>query len=185
MAFVANRLRPFLALLWVLGGLPVAVGSEVPADVALRAALIYRFTTLTEFPPPSSTNEDSAVRIVVFGQDAVAGPLEKAAEGKKVWGRPLVVSRTASIDGTTNAHVVVLGSAPASAAEALLKSLREKPVLTIGASDNFCAKGGMLNIVRQEQRLGFEVNADAVKRAGTKGLHLNPIVYKLGRTVRE
>lgn len=185
MACVADRVRPFLAVLWILGALQAFGGSEVPADVALRAALIYRFTTLTEFPTASFTNEDSAVRIVVFGQDTVAGPLEKASEGKKVWGRPIVVTRTTSIDETTNAHVLVIGASQAATVEALLKSLREKPVLTIGGSDSFCAQGGMLNISRREQRLVFDVNADAVKRAGQKGLYLNPIVYKLGKTVRE
>lgn len=42
------------------------------------------------------------------------------------------------------------------------------PVLTVGDLDQFAAKGGMIGLVMQSNRVRFEVNLQSAERAGLK-----------------
>ena len=48
---------------------------------------------------------------------------------------------------------------------ALLERAQDADILTVGAADSFLALGGMVNFMRQEDKLRIEIGLDAVQRA--------------------
>lgn len=175
----------FAILLALIGGLVPGSAAEPASESSLRAVLIYRFTTLAQFPAASFASPEAPIRIVVLGNDPVFEPLRKLVADKKLAGRPIEVSTTTSPDVAAEGLVVYVAPSAAASTDALLRQTQEKPVLSIGSVGAFCAKGGMIAIFRKEQKLDYDINADAVQRAAQKGLQLNPIVFKVGKTVRD
>jgi hypothetical protein len=49
---------------------------------------------------------------------------------------------------------------------AVLQAVKEKPILTIGDTEGVARKGGIVNLVRRDDSVGFEINSEAGKRAG-------------------
>ena len=50
----------------------------------------------------------------------------------------------------------------------LLTSVEALPILTIGDGENFIRDGGMIQLVKVEGHIRFEINLDAAKSAGLK-----------------
>jgi hypothetical protein len=65
-------------------------------------------------------------------------------------------------------------------AEGIIEALRSKPVLLVADADEFARRGGMINFVLERNKVGFEINAAVIKRAG---LSANAQLLKLARTV--
>lgn len=65
----------------------------------------------------------------------------------------------------------------------VLRTLAERPVMTIGFGADFCSDGGLLCLTPSAAaRARFEVNLDAVARSG---LRINPRVLQLSRPNRK
>ena len=52
--------------------------------------------------------------------------------------------------------------------DAVLSSLAGTPVLLVGEQDHFAREGGMINFVEVDQKVRFEINEAAAKKAGLK-----------------
>jgi hypothetical protein len=62
-----------------------------------------------------------------------------------------------------------------------LAALKGTGVLTVGESDKFAAAGGMINLVREANKVRFEINALAAEQ---QGLKISAQLLKLARAVR-
>jgi len=79
-------------------------------------------------------------------------------------------------------HVVVLDAAVGASMKEMLASLKDAPVLTIGESEQFAEADGILNFVRDGDKLRFEANLDAAQQAG---LRISAQFLKLAKAVRK
>jgi hypothetical protein len=55
------------------------------------------------------------------------------------------------------------------------------PVLTVGDFEGFAGRGGTIGFIRQENRVGFEINEESARKAGLK---VNAKLLYLGKSVR-
>ncbi|MCK5905932.1 MAG: YfiR family protein, partial [Gammaproteobacteria bacterium] len=64
----------------------------------------------------------------------------------------------------------------------ILAVLRNRPILTISDIDGFSQKGGMITLININERIHFEINPVAFKRAGLK---VSSKLIELARLVTE
>ncbi len=169
-----------LLLVWALGLRLDA--ADAASETQLKAALIYRFATLAQWPDTAFADAEAPVVIAVVGRHGLEAAVRGIAADKKIGKRPVLV--VADPDFKSAVHVLVVAAEGGRTdLKALFGRLAERPVLTIGDPSGFCAEGGMIGLRREDARLTFDVNIRALRRVESAGLKLNPQVLKLGRIV--
>ncbi len=185
MSSTASRTHTWHAARWA-AALLAAVCFAAPAadDEAARradeikAVFIYKFTSYITWPDDT----DAVFTIAVLGENRLLNPLKAIAEKKTVDARPLVVRECANIDDLAGAHIVLLSESMEGHLEAILKKAEAEKMLTVSNSPGLAQKGVAIDFITVEDRIGFEMNMNAVKRAG---LTVSSQLVKLAALVEE
>ena len=131
----------------------------------MKAAYLYRFLSFVEFPPTSFDRPDSPIVIGVLGAEDVLQELAAIVPGRVAQGRPVAVRRVADAAAAAGVHLLYIGRGQA-AQLARLPLVRGQLVVSdwTGALDH----GAVVNFVRQEGRVRFEVAMEAAARRDIK-----------------
>jgi hypothetical protein len=97
-----------------------------------------------------------------------------------VQGKELALVQPANRGEASSCHLLVL-TEQAKPMEEWLKAVQDLPVLTVSDAPEFIARGGMLGLVVEENKVRFEANLEAVQRAKLK---LSSQLLKLARVVK-
>lgn len=147
-------------------------------EQAVKAGFIYNITKFTVWP--NDTYEDEVFNLCLFGDDNLGGGLE-ALYGKLVSSKPLVLRRNIDDSDLHRCHIAFIAKDTPGNMQKTLKKLRHFPLLTVSDSPNFTDQGGMVGLVRDGRRVGFEVDLKAVKAAR---LHISAQLLKLAKKVK-
>jgi YfiR/HmsC-like len=81
--------------------------------------------------------------------------------------RPFAVRHIKAGEALDGCQILDLTSAEPATAVALLKATQtRRSLLTVGNGRNFCSAGGMICLLQDQPRGGFEVNLSAIRGAG-------------------
>lgn len=151
-----------------------------PSENQIKAVFIYNFVKFVEWPSHVFQSPDSPIVICTLGQDGLTDAIDTLS-GRTAQGRKLVLKPIGRPAQADHCHVVYVARSEKGQFAAVLRPTREA-VLTVGDMRGFAANGGIINFAMAENRITFEVNVDAVARAG---LRLSSQLVKLARVVRE
>ena len=152
-------------------------------ELAVKAAFIYNFAKFTEWPEDVFADARSPIEISVMGSGPLVDLVEASVAGKQVHGRSIVVTRTSSVPpADRTCHVLVL--MPDSPDEGLPDppTAAGRPILIVTEVPDLAASGGMVNFTRRDNQIHFEINLDAIDRAGLK---ISSNLLRLATIVRE
>ncbi|CAK0779374.1 Transmembrane protein [Gammaproteobacteria bacterium] len=155
-------------------GMRLALATEsLPGLVhenVMKAAYLFNFAVLTEWPKPFST-----LNLCISAEEDLAQALNSIV-GKKVRGMDLNLVRLVTWRDISHCHILFLGEVDRLQVRDLLNRLRDSPVLTVTDVEGMMVEGVMIGILESADRLTFEVNLAASRRAGliisSKLLHL-------------
>ncbi len=143
------------------GGLTIGAQAQSLEEHDAKAAFVLKLVNFVQWP----SNGSNDLVIGFIGADQTSEALQRLASGKLVNGRGITVRRL-SQDGDLKAcQVIFLGAAGRKDFPSVLERLRGTSVLTVGESDGFGQRGGMINILLNDGRIRFEVNPHAAERA--------------------
>ena len=152
------------ALLLLLAGLGVARGQEAELEYRLKAAFLYNFLKFTQWPTNKYVPAQPAMVVGCLAEDPAAPLLARFLEGKTVNGIPIQVVTFQETQDPRSCHVLFLGRSRKGQIEDTLARLRDAPVLTVGETDLFAHRGGIINFVRHERTFRFEINLEAAEK---------------------
>ncbi len=155
----------------------VAARAQMVPEAELRAAFVYNFLLLVEWPESASVSGDQPFLLCDFG-DSEWHPALRALQGRGLGRRILRVEKIESPPALSNCHAVVIASARE--LPAVLQVLKGRPVLTIGDYEGSVSAGVMIGLTRVDAHLAFDINLDAA-RAG--GLRVSAKLLRLARHV--
>ena len=101
-----------------------------------------------------------------MGEDPFGNILDRLAKKLKKKNRPLVVTPQVSIVDMPQCHVLFVSQSEKSNVNQILLRAREYPVLVIGDTPGFAEKGISINFYLEKNKIRFEINREALKRAG-------------------
>ncbi len=157
---------------------PLAAASPPPQEYEVKAAFLYHFAHLVDWPAPSAPGEPFVIAVV--GYDPFGATLDEVLAGKSVRGQPVRVQRFAGAAQLAGARVHILFVGREHVRRAL-SALAGQPVLTVGESQRFAKRGGMIGFrATGEGRVAFDINR---QRAEQSGLRLSSQLLKLARIV--
>jgi hypothetical protein len=127
----------------------------------VKAAYLFRFLSFVEWPAASFERPESPIVIGVLGADDVLEELRAVVPGRVVQGRPIGVQRVQDPAAVAGIHLLFVGR-EASGQLARMRPVRG--VLVVSDSPSGLDQGAVVNFVRSEGRVRFEVAVDAAAR---------------------
>jgi YfiR/HmsC-like len=153
-------------------GLAFAIGfksfaqNSQPSEYQIKAAFVYNFAKFVEWPTQALAAPTSPMVIGMLGENVFHGDLEKTIRGKAINDHPLQFKKFDSVAEATNCQVLFIGPSEKKHLPKILESLRGTSVLTVSETDEFIENGGMINLVIVDNRVRFQINNEAAKKAG-------------------
>ena len=162
---------PFLLLFLMLAYSVLAhaapVAEPIVDEYQVKAAFLFNFAKFVEWPTEAFSDPDAPLVITVFGEDPFNGSLE-AVRGKLVNNRKLTIRRVKEIQDIGKSNVLFVSPSARKELARILEALQGQNVLTVGEDGVFTQCGGIINFVKEDNRVRFEVNVTAAERAGLK-----------------
>ena len=171
-------LHSAIGVLLVMTLLSAAAFSATP-EYEVKAAYIYNFAKFFEWPRNESA---SSFTVCIYGKDPFQGYLEDAARNKFVKDLPFVIRRLAEKNESWDeCQMLFIGLTTVARTEAVLAHVQGRSIVTIGESDSFTEKGGMIGLVVDQGRVRFDINLAVITAAH---LQVSSRLLALGRTVK-
>lgn len=169
-----------IALFAVASVLAIALAQNYK-EAEVKAAFLYHFTGYVEWPASAFESSSSPFVIGVLGKSEVLSSLQNVVRGKNWNGRSFAVRRVDTAKEMRECQVLFVAGAEAKRLPQILEILGDAPVLTVGESEGFAQKGGIINFFMEQSRVRFEINPDAAKRAH---LTISSKLLNLAKVVR-
>jgi hypothetical protein len=138
------------------------IGAQGTVEAALKAAFLYNFVKFTEWPP-EVVPSDGAIRLCVFGDEAVATALEQTVKGRQVDGHSFTVARM-NVD-LSSCHVLYVTGVDRRQTLQVIERVKTAPVFTVSDLDGFAALGGVGQLFVEDGKMRFALNPAAAQRA--------------------
>ena len=146
------------------------------AEYAVKAAYLYNLAKFTEWP---NTEQLGGLTMCLYGKDPFGGFLDEAVRGKQAHGLPILIRRLpAGDEHLDGCQVLFFGSTVR--IEPVLNRLQGRSILTVGESDGFSERGGMIGLVVDHGSVRFDINLAAI--AGGR-LRVSSRLIEIGRVV--
>jgi hypothetical protein len=157
----------FQRRLQLLAGLLLALlapaGLTQPGlEQQIKAAYLVNFLKYIEWP---GTHSQST--ICLFGNDGLSVALARY-EGRLVSNRELVLRRVSSPDQLGGCQILFVPDTEEARFAAVLRWTENRPILTISDAELFLRQGGGIALIPSDARLQFDINLEALQRAGLK-----------------
>ncbi len=138
-----------------------------PSEYQLKAAFLYHFAQFTEWPAAAFAREDSPLVIGILGENPFGAALEQTLRGKTLLKHP-VSSRilSSATEATNGCHILFVSSSEKKRLPEIIAALGKASILTVGEADRFTETGGMINFVRQGNKIRFQINDGAARAVG-------------------
>lgn len=162
---IFKRLRPLILLPWLLL-FPALLGqTQTMTEEQLKAAYLVNFLKYIEWPVAAASRPTH--NICLFGRD-ILGPYLAVYEGRSINGREIRIRRVSNAEQMSDCHELFVPDAEDARLGVALRWSEKLSVLTVSDSDIFVREGGAIGLVASDGRMQFDVNLEALHRAGLK-----------------
>jgi hypothetical protein len=171
-------LRPRRAALyrWAVGLIGVALlglaaptlsaQTEPSAEYKLKAVFLFNFAQFVEWPAWVFHANDTPLVIGILGDDPFGAYLDDLVSGEKIGARHLVVQRYKRAEDIKDCHILFISNSESGDLEDILASLHGRNILTVGDTDSFTRRGGMVRFVTESGKIRLRINLEAATDSG-------------------
>ena len=176
---IAGAATFLLLFLILLTGAGTGGHAQETPEYQVKAAYLFNFAKFVEWPDRAFAGPDAPFTICIIGDDLFGGAL-KALQAKTVKNRKVAVKRVSAPAETGGCQVLFIGPTEEDRLDELLLSLKGSTTLVVGDMERFARRGGMIGFLMERNKVVFEINDSAAKRAG---LELSSQLLKMARTL--
>lgn len=143
-----------------------SLAQQQPTEYQIKAAFIFNFAKFVDWPPNTFTETNSPIVVGILGKNVFEGNLEKIIGNKTINNRPFRFVDLASPTEAARCHILFISPSEKDNVRKIVEGLHHASVLTISETDHFVDAGGMINFVIEDNKIRFEINNTAAKKAG-------------------
>ena len=169
----------------LVAAMALVVCRPAPAQEALeidvKATFIYNFTKFIDWPAGTPAGQEP-FRLCVVSDDALQKSVEKTIAGETINGRPLESMTPRTAEEARKCQVLFVGREDNERATRMLSAVKDLPVLTVSDRSQFARRGGGIELVREDNRIRFDINVPGAERGGIK---LSSRLLRVARHVHE
>jgi hypothetical protein len=171
---------------WAAVRLPAATAAVTAAaqrEYLIKAAFVYDMLKATQWPK----SRPGHVVLCVLGRDPF-GVAWRSIEGRPVGRGKLAVAPVQAGSDFANCDALFVGVSERAIWPQIRAALGTRPILTMSEMMGFAQDGGMVGLLDVDNRLRFDVNLKAVRKAGlsidTNALEQANMVHAQAASVR-
>lgn len=164
----------------LLLSLPSLAWAESEGQV--KAAFLFNFARYVEWPPETFEGEAAAIRLCVIGETAFQRIIAETISGRSVGTRQVAVEKVEGLEAAEACHLLFLDAGVPLPPSVVADRLGGHAVFTISDRPGFAADGGVANFIFVDQKIRFEINPAAARRAGLK---ISSSLLRLAKLVGE
>ena len=154
----------FRLCLIILLLLRLPVGSVAAAEnpFKVKAAFLRNFAHYVNWPNDAFSDSVSPWCIGILGPDPFGEVLETVLAGRTEKGRTFTVLRANKPEDLRRCQIVYITYTDAGARRTALRSLNDKPILTVGDAPDFLNEGGVIRF-QVGDRVSMSINLDQAR----------------------
>lgn len=153
---------PILALLIALH--PFAAFTKVVTEYQLKAAFLYNFAHFVSFP--DQQDKSGPFTFCIFESTLFKQALLATIENQYVNERPIRLLQLESDQSALTCQIIYFPDSEKQRFKNLFPLLQGKPILTVSSIKNFASNGGMIEFVRDNNKIRLYINNENAKAAG-------------------
>lgn len=150
----------------LLGGARSHGADLVMTEPEVKALCLLNFTKYVTWPGDTFPASDSSLRIGVISHSKLADDLEKVSKGKVIAGHEIRILELKPDGDWSKCQILFVGADAKSEFAEILSKAGKLPILTVGERDGFLEAGGVINFVKKDNKVRFEVDLNAAHQAG-------------------
>jgi uncharacterized protein DUF4154 len=156
----------------LLCALILAITPEAPAEMKpsaeyqLKAVFLFNFAQFVEWPPDAFPETNTPFVIGVLGEDPFGSYLDETVRGEKANNRALIVQRYRHVHEVKGCHILFISRSETDRLDQILAALHGQKILTVGDSDGFAGRGGMIRFVTERNKIRLKINLETARAAG-------------------
>jgi hypothetical protein len=151
-----------------------------PTEYEVEAAYLSNFGRFVEWPR-TAVPANEPFLVCVLGPDPFGPILDGALKGEGINGAQMAARRVTGPEEAATCRVLFVSASKDAQLKDILAALGTSSILTVSDMAGFTRRGGMIQFVLEGDRVRFEINIAAAKRAG---LNLSSQLLKLAVAVR-
>jgi hypothetical protein len=174
-------------LIWCIMSLmamPVSAADTAIEEATMKAIYSFKFGKFAQWPQSKLSDNNTSLGFCIFGKNPFDLSAIDAIEGKQVKGKTLHVELFENgllpDDALPSCHIIFVSQSEKLRLQNILDTLRYQPILTVSDIEGFSRNGGMITLIKTGDQIQFEINPDAVNRAG---LSISSKLVELAKTI--
>jgi hypothetical protein len=136
-----------------------------PTEYGLKSVFLYQFCRFMEWPQSAFASSNDPLVIGVVGDDPFGSLLREAVEGETYHGRPIRIEHYRSPRDIKRCHILFVSRSLVDQMNEILQQVSGKNVVTVGETDGFLDRGGMIALTADRNRVRLRVNASSLRAA--------------------
>ena len=154
--------------------------SEEDLEKKVKSAYIFKFGNYVTWPEKTFADSLSPIIIGVLGDEPIAKELEKIAASHKTANRPVIVKRLKANDNFSVVHILYVSNPLMKQLATYQQTLQSPPTLYITDSLEGIKEGGVINFVKDDNRIRFDISIPA---AELNKIHLDASLFTVAKNV--
>ncbi len=123
----------------------------------VKAAYLYNFGKFVTWPTDQAKSS-GAFEICVLGKDPFGPILDETVQGDKINGKEIEILRLSHLQEASGCNILFVSPSEESHLHGIVAEAQRMHVLTVSDIPHFAERGGTIGLVKQEDRIRFEVN---------------------------
>lgn len=175
-----NILLVWLFLLPVIQ--PVQAEDTTSTEYQIKAAFLYNFLKFVDWPESKAADPNKPIMIGIIGQDVFHDAFDNT-KNRTIEGRKVIIhkfkglselqkadsikdsSQHPDIESIRKSHLLFICPSEKNFITEILKSIEGHSILTIADTQGFLEAGVIINLTMEENKVRFEINMPAAKKA--------------------
>jgi hypothetical protein len=129
----------------------------------VKAVFLFNLAQFVEWPPSTLAETSSPLIIGVLGANPFGNYLDQIVSGENVNGHPLLIRYYQNADEAKTCHIVFINFSEKNKMGEAIAALKDRSILTVSDRNNFISQGGMVKLVKKNNKIGIIVNTGSTK----------------------
>jgi hypothetical protein len=131
----------------------------------LKAVFLLNFAQFVEWPTNAFPDETAPFVIGVLGENPFGKSLDAIVANETVHNHKIVTRYYHDLRDITSCHILFIASSESAYLDHIFDSLKGRSILTVGETDDFSTRAGMIRFFIVQNKLHLGVNLEAAQAA--------------------
>ncbi len=142
--------------------------AQTSIEQQVKGAFLTKFPLFVDWPAGTFASPSSPIVIGILGKNPFGDGFEREMSRQKAKSRSFQLKLLPGLDGLKECHILYIHPEQDGRLADVLARLGRAPVLVAGDAAGFAERGGMINFIKREGKVRFQVNLEAVRAAGLR-----------------